>query len=209
MMGVRTPEACWAVNNRQDNKLEKLLHLVGDLFELNTELFWFITANKVCLSVLQKLWASPLRTLSAELCIWKSGFQQLIIFWVRDLTAPMHLGLLTGSLCPISIKGAPRSPTLVLDGPQIKRVLFPQQDSRWVRCLISCYPPGPKGRNPDKYVWVRLKSHTDLKPEWPPGSQRYSDVLFISLKCPGKRIASRFPKRAPIRRSACRAFAYL
>ena len=34
MMGVRTPETCWAVNKRQDNKLEKLLHLVGDLLEL-------------------------------------------------------------------------------------------------------------------------------------------------------------------------------
>ena len=34
MMGVRTPETCSAVNNRQNNKLEKLLHLVGDLFEL-------------------------------------------------------------------------------------------------------------------------------------------------------------------------------
>jgi hypothetical protein len=31
MMGVRTPEAWWDVNKRQDNKLEKLLHLVGDL----------------------------------------------------------------------------------------------------------------------------------------------------------------------------------
>ena len=34
MMGGRTPETCWAVNKRQDNKLKKLLHLVGDLFEL-------------------------------------------------------------------------------------------------------------------------------------------------------------------------------
>jgi len=34
MMGVRTLEICWTVNKRQDNKLEKLLHLVGDLFEL-------------------------------------------------------------------------------------------------------------------------------------------------------------------------------
>jgi len=34
MMSVRTPETCWAVNKRQDNKLEKLLRLVGDLFEL-------------------------------------------------------------------------------------------------------------------------------------------------------------------------------
>ena len=28
-MGVRMPETCWAVNKRQDNKLEKFLHLVG------------------------------------------------------------------------------------------------------------------------------------------------------------------------------------
>jgi hypothetical protein len=34
MMGLWTPETCLAVNKRQDNKLEKLLHLVGDLFEL-------------------------------------------------------------------------------------------------------------------------------------------------------------------------------
>jgi hypothetical protein len=34
MMGVRTPETSRVVNKRQDNKLEKLLHLVGDLFEL-------------------------------------------------------------------------------------------------------------------------------------------------------------------------------
>jgi hypothetical protein len=33
-MDVRTPEACCAVNKCQVIKLEKLLHLVGDLFEL-------------------------------------------------------------------------------------------------------------------------------------------------------------------------------
>jgi hypothetical protein len=33
-MGVGTPETCWAAIKRLDNKLEKLLHLVGDLFEL-------------------------------------------------------------------------------------------------------------------------------------------------------------------------------
>jgi hypothetical protein len=38
------------------------------------------------------------------------------------------------------------------------------------------------------------------------GTQMY----YSSLKCPGKRIPSRFPKRAPIRgRHAHRAFAYL
>jgi hypothetical protein len=38
-MGVRTPETRWAVNERQDNKLEKLLHLLGDLFELQDDSF--------------------------------------------------------------------------------------------------------------------------------------------------------------------------
>jgi hypothetical protein len=33
MISVRTSETCLAINKRQDNKLEKLLHLVGDLFE--------------------------------------------------------------------------------------------------------------------------------------------------------------------------------
>jgi hypothetical protein len=35
MMGGKTPETCWAVNKRQDNKLENWLHQVGDLFELH------------------------------------------------------------------------------------------------------------------------------------------------------------------------------
>jgi hypothetical protein len=33
MMGVRTPETSRTVNKRQDNKLEKMLQLAGDLFE--------------------------------------------------------------------------------------------------------------------------------------------------------------------------------
>jgi len=37
MMGMRTPETRWAVNKRQDNKLEKLLHQVGDLLELHDD----------------------------------------------------------------------------------------------------------------------------------------------------------------------------
>jgi hypothetical protein len=35
MMGARKHETLWAVNKRQDNKLEKFLHLVGDLFEIS------------------------------------------------------------------------------------------------------------------------------------------------------------------------------
>ena len=38
MMGGKTPKTCWAVNKRQDNKLKKLFHQVGDLFELNVKL---------------------------------------------------------------------------------------------------------------------------------------------------------------------------
>ena len=34
MMGGKTPETCWAVNKRQDNKLENCVHQVGDLFQL-------------------------------------------------------------------------------------------------------------------------------------------------------------------------------
>jgi hypothetical protein len=37
MMGVKTPKTCWAVHKRQNNKLEKLLHLADDLFELYDE----------------------------------------------------------------------------------------------------------------------------------------------------------------------------
>jgi hypothetical protein len=39
MMGMRTPETRSAANKWQDNKLEKLLHLVGDLFELNLKCY--------------------------------------------------------------------------------------------------------------------------------------------------------------------------
>ena len=39
MMGGKTPETCWAVNKRQDNKLKNLLHQVVDLFELNLKLW--------------------------------------------------------------------------------------------------------------------------------------------------------------------------
>jgi hypothetical protein len=38
MMGGKTFETCWAINKRPDNKLKKLLHEVGDLFELNVKL---------------------------------------------------------------------------------------------------------------------------------------------------------------------------
>jgi hypothetical protein len=42
MMGVRTPETCWAVQKTSSNKLGKLLHLVG----------WFIAIRKITLNIL-------------------------------------------------------------------------------------------------------------------------------------------------------------
>jgi hypothetical protein len=38
MMGGKTPKICWAVSKRQEIKLKKILHQVGDLFELNIKL---------------------------------------------------------------------------------------------------------------------------------------------------------------------------
>jgi hypothetical protein len=46
-MGGRTPETCGAVNKRQDNKLKKLLPLVGDLFELQISHFLFCFSGLV------------------------------------------------------------------------------------------------------------------------------------------------------------------
>jgi len=102
----------------------------------------------------------------------------------------------------MSNQGGPEAPLRFQMAPKFKGALFLQQGSRWPWCLVSYYPMGPKRRNPDMYVWVRLKPYSDLKPEWPPRSKRYSDILFISLKSPVKRTPSRFPKRAPIEREA-------
>ena len=61
MMGGKTPEICWAVNKRQDNKLEKLLHQVGDLFELNVKL-WCQKVNSelVWMSMTSSLWGKTI-----------------------------------------------------------------------------------------------------------------------------------------------------
>jgi hypothetical protein len=40
-MGGKTPETCWAVNKRQDNKLKKLLYQVGGLFELYDDVWTY------------------------------------------------------------------------------------------------------------------------------------------------------------------------
>jgi hypothetical protein len=52
MMGGEKPETCWAVNKRQNNKLKKLLHQVGDLFELNGKLR--CQKVNICFDIIQK-----------------------------------------------------------------------------------------------------------------------------------------------------------
>jgi hypothetical protein len=41
MMGVRTPETCLDVNKHQDNKLEKVLRLVGDHLNYTGRVWFF------------------------------------------------------------------------------------------------------------------------------------------------------------------------
>jgi hypothetical protein len=47
MMDGKTSKTCRAVNKRQDNKLEKLLHLVGDLFDLYVDARTYKTSNSL------------------------------------------------------------------------------------------------------------------------------------------------------------------
>ena len=63
--------------------------------------------------------------------------------WVRDLTAPIHLGLCQLALCaPCQLMGA----------------LSLYWSCRWPLCLYSCYPMAPR-RSPGMHVWVRPKPH--------------------------------------------------
>jgi len=60
MIGGKTPETCCTVNKRQDNKLENLLHLVGDLFELYDDARTYKTQNFVhdCIKIsMPSLWS--------------------------------------------------------------------------------------------------------------------------------------------------------
>jgi hypothetical protein len=54
MMGGKMPETRCAVNKRQDNKLKKLLHQVGDLFELYDDARTYKPSIKIN-SILQQL----------------------------------------------------------------------------------------------------------------------------------------------------------
>jgi hypothetical protein len=45
-MGGKTPETYLAANKRQDNKLKKLLHLVGDLYKLYDDARTYKPCNK-------------------------------------------------------------------------------------------------------------------------------------------------------------------
>jgi hypothetical protein len=54
MMGVRKPETCRAVNKQQNNKLELLLHLFGDL--LNGTVFGGLELHTVIKHHTQGVW---------------------------------------------------------------------------------------------------------------------------------------------------------
>ena len=58
--------------------------------------------------------------------LWELTDWWLIVFWVRDLTAPMHLGLNWPFVAHVQSE-EPRSPTEFPDGPQIKGALLFQQ----------------------------------------------------------------------------------
>jgi len=66
MMGGKTPETCWAVNKRQDNKLEKLLRQVGDLFELNLKFR--------CQKVKERSGYSHLKEEALDRSMWRARF---------------------------------------------------------------------------------------------------------------------------------------
>ena len=76
-MGVRTPETCWVVHKRQNNKLEKLLHLVGWLI-------WTITPIQKQLKI---MWFTDLANLISRFCcFWKEKnytFSILDSFFVK------------------------------------------------------------------------------------------------------------------------------
>jgi hypothetical protein len=46
-----------------------------------------------------------------------------------------------------------------------------------------------------RFICLRPKSPSDLKPKQPPNSKRYSNILFISLKSPDNHTPSGFPNK--------------
>jgi hypothetical protein len=76
MMGVRTPETCWAVNKLQLIKLENLLHLVG----------WFIWNDLLCHFVIRPFFCS----------FWRSTDRQTHIYY--DVTPWYRLYYI--AICP-------------------------------------------------------------------------------------------------------------
>jgi hypothetical protein len=91
MMGVRTPETCWAANKRQNNKPERLLHLVGwfiwilwwsmDFQILNLHVMPSLSQQNCCirevlfLQMLAKFLSQHTSGLSRKRCNFRSGLK--------------------------------------------------------------------------------------------------------------------------------------
>jgi len=125
------------------------------------------------------------------------GMDWLILFWVQDLTAPIQLGLITGLLCPISVKGALK-PHWSSRCPPNWGSLVPQARLQMAPMLNVLLYSGSKKKKPRYICLIEAKASLRLKPEWPPGLKRYSDVLFISLKSPGKTNPLQVPQEEPL-----------
>ena len=106
-MGVRAPETCWAVNKRQDNKLEKLLHLIGDLFELRCTVFqiYFIKYSEcfgqVRLSIIRGI--STLYTRNRYLTCQLSWLSVSMVSSILTTLADANITSMTNTYCVYTV----------------------------------------------------------------------------------------------------------
>jgi len=72
--------------------------------------------------------------------------------WVRDLTAPMDLGLNNRPFVPHINQGSPEAPLKFQKAPKLREPCSLNKAPDGPQYLISYYLLGPKRRNPDMYV---------------------------------------------------------
>jgi len=121
----------------------------------------------------------------------------LIVFWVWDLTVPMHLGLTRPFVSHVHQR-SPKAPLKFQMAPKLREPCSFNKAPDGPR-LVSCYPLGPKRRDT---CLSEVKASLRLK-TWV--TSRFTKVLRYTIhfsQSPGKQIPSRFPKRAPTKRAA-------
>ena len=98
-------------------------------------------------------------------CSWMAVNEYEYTSRVRELTAPMHLGVEAGPLCPMSNQGGPEA---LLNLQMAPRLII------WVSL-------GSKKRSPDMHVWVRPKPHIhkEYGPRFP-----QSPHISYTMDCP-------------------------